>query len=431
MHVQRERPDGSLVEILLFATPLRSRSNEITGAVVIGVDITERRQIEARLVQAQKQESLGALAGGLAHDFNNLLTGILGYLELAHEDIGDPAHPVVELIGLAQESARRAAQVTRQMLAFSGGGTFIVEPLDLAGLVSQTVPMLTAALPKAMLMTEIDAGIPPIDGDAGQLRQLLTNLVTNAAESLIDGSGVVSVSVRQQQVAAPLPALSVHEEEVPRGDYVVLTVADTGAGIDPRIRQRIFDPFFSTKFVGRGLGLSAVLGIVRGHHGHLRIESEAGRGTLVKVFLPVTAKEDDEMFTPLEPVPHAARRRVLLVDDEPGVRYVASQALMRAGFEVITAATGRDALAQIGDRTDDIGLVILDLTMPDLDGRATLAELRKLRPSLRVVLTSGYSEQDALREFGDGALAGFLQKPFAPHTLIDCVTRAIGLPEAP
>ncbi len=430
-HVQRMRPDGSLVEILLYATPLRSRTSEITAAVAIGVDMTERKQIEARLMQAQKQESLGALAGGLAHDFNNLLTGILGYLDLAREDMGDANHPVIELIDLAQDSARRATSVTRQMLAFSGRGKFVIETLDLAGVVSQTVPMLTAALRKRALVTELEADLPPVEGDVGQLRQMLINLVTNAAESLVDAAGVVRVGVRAQTLALSLPAVSVDEEEVPPGDYVVLTVADTGSGIDDRIRGRIFDPFFSTKFVGRGLGLSAVLGIVRGHHGHIRIDSAPGRGTLVRVFLPATAKEDDEMLTPLEPVPDAARRRVLFVDDEPGVLYVASQALMRAGFDVLTAATGREALARVGERTDDIGLVILDLTMPDMDGRATLAELRKLRPSLRVVLTSGYSEQDALREFGDGTLAGFLQKPFAPHTLIDCVTRAIGLPEAP
>ena len=430
-HVQRERPDGSPVEILLYATPLRSRSSEITAAVAIGVDITERQQIEARLVQAQKQESLGALAGGLAHDFNNLLTGILGYLELARDDVGDPDHPVAELIDLAQGAARRATQVTRQMLAFSGGGTFVIDTLDLASVVSQTLPMLTAALRKATLVTELDANVAPIEGDVGQLRQLLINLVTNAADALVDATGVVTVRVGAQHLALSLPALSVDEEDVPRGDYVVLTVADTGSGIDARIRGRIFDPFFSTRFVGRGLGLPAVRGIVRGHHGHMRIESEAGRGTLVRVFLPVAARRDDEMLTPLEPVPDVARRRVLLVDDEPGVLYVASQALVRAGFEVITASTGRDALARIGERADDIGLVILDLTMPDLDGRATLVELRKLRPSLRVVLTSGYSEQEALREFADGTLAGFLQKPFSPHMLIDCVTRAIGLPEVP
>ena len=429
--IQRQRPDGTLVEILLYATPLRSRAGAVTSAVAIGVDITERKQFEARLVRAQKQESLGALAGGLAHDFNNLLTGILGYIDLARADLEDPEHPVHELLALAEDSARRATQVTRQMLAYSGGGTFLIEPIDLAGVVSQTLPLLSAALRKATLVTDLGSDLPPIDGDIGQVRQLLINLVTNAVEALPEGTGTVTVRARHERVAQALPARSVDEDEVSAGDYVVLTVSDTGTGIDAPTRARIFDPFFSTKFVGRGLGLPAVLGIVRGHHGYLRIETAPGRGTHVRVFIPVAAEEEEDMVTPLDPVPAVARRRVLLVDDEAGVLYVASQALARAGFEVLTASSGADALRCVGARADDIGLVILDLTMPELDGRDTLIALRKLRPSLRVVLTSGYSEQEALREFGDGTLAGFLQKPFGPRTLIDCVTRAIGLPEAP
>jgi len=426
--VQRQRADGTLAEILLFAAPLHTRAGVVTSAVVIGIDVTERKQIEARLVQAQKRESLGALAGGLAHDFNNLLTGILGYLDLAKSDLDDPEHPVHELLVLADETARRASQVTRQMLAYSGGGTFVIDTIDVGSIVAPAIPLLAAAFRRATFATDIDSDLPPVEGDLGQLRQLILNLATNGAEALPDGSGTVTIGARHEHLPSALPAASALEEAVPAGDYVVITIADTGTGIDERTRAHMFEPFFSTRFVGRGLGLPAVLGIVRGHRGVIRITSEPGRGTEVRVFLRIAVDDEANPAPPLAPVPLHARRRVLIVDDEPGVIYVASQALRRAEYDVLSASSGRDALACLRER-DDIGLVILDLTMPELDGRQTLAALREIRPSQRVVLTSGYTEQEALREFADGALAGFLQKPFGPRTLLDCVARALGLTE--
>jgi PAS domain S-box-containing protein len=396
------------------------RKGEVIASINIGTDITarkraeeERRRLETQLQHTQKLESLGILAGGIAHDFNNLLTSILGYGDLALLELPSisAARP---LIGEAIEGARRAAELTRQLLAYSGKGRFVVEPVQLSALTEEMSRLLQISISKKCVMKyNLTRELPTIEADAAQMRQIVMNLILNASEAIGDSSGVIAVTTGVMHCDRAFLAETYLDDNLPAGRYVYLEVADTGSGMSEETRSRIFDPFFTTKFTGRGLGLSAVLGIVRGHRGAIKCSSEPGVGTTFRVLFPAT----DAPARKMDPSASATERwrgrgTVLVVDDEDSVRGLTRHMLLKMGFTVLLADNGRDGVNVYRQQSEQITLVLLDMTMPQLDGEETFLEMRRIRGDVRAILMSGYNEQTATSRFAGKGLAAFLQKPF-------------------
>ena len=410
------------IPLLCNATALAAEDGSPRGVLIVARDISarkaaeaERFMTEARVRETQKLESLGVLAGGIAHDFNNLLTGILGNASLAKLDLesGTPPYNCVDEI---EKASLRAAELCRQMLAYSGKGRFVVQLLDLSELITEAAPLLDlSTTKKAKLRFFLNKHLPLIQADVNQLRQVVINLVSNAAESIGDKDGQIRITTGAMRATAEYLHHTHLAPELPEGMYVFVEVSDNGAGMPPEILQRIFEPFFTTKFTGRGLGLSAVLGIVRGHNGAIKVESEPGKGASFLVLFPAA---EQSAMVPAEPAPAApAVKRILVVDDEETVRSVMARMLRSFGYEAVVACNGQEAVQLFHAGRDDFRAVLLDLTMPELDGAETFREIHRLRPELPVILMSGYSEQDAVAKFGTAGLAGFLQKPFQPDAL--------------
>ncbi len=416
----RVRKDGRTIDVSMTVSPIRDKEGRIIGASSVTRDITERRRFEEQLRETQKLESLGVLAGGVAHDFNNLLVGIMGNASLAIETVpeSNPAHTMIQ--GVLQAS-ERAANLTRQLLAYSGKGRFVVQPTGMSQLIREILVLIQTSIPKGVrVRLELDEHLPTIDADVAQIQQLVMNLVINGAEAIGDAGGTVTIrtSVVEAQAAG--------EEQF--GPHVLLDVEDTGCGMDQATRERIFDPFFTTKFTGRGLGLAAVLGIVRGHRGTIQVESAPGQGTRFSVSFPASAG------TAAPPRPRVEQDwrgsgTILVVDDEEIVRETAKSTLEHFGYEVLLAADGQEALECLR-RAPQVGLVLLDLTMPVMSGEEALIEMRRLRPDLRVILSSGYNEIEAIRRFQGQGLSGFLQKPYTAEVLGEKV-KAVGAVQAP
>jgi PAS domain S-box-containing protein len=410
-------PDGTIVGTTGVARDVTERKNAEQQALRAE---EERRRLELSVLQGQKLESLGVLAGGIAHDFNNLLTSILGNADLALAEVS-PHSPARRFLEDIERASRRAADLCRQMLAYSGKGRFVIQPISLNELVSEMGQLLSVSTSKKARVTQTFApDLPSVMADATQIRQVVMNLITNASEAIDDREGTItlrtgSLSCDRDYFA---DAIGDRGRHVP-GPYVFLEVSDTGVGMNAETLARIFDPFFSTKFAGRGLGLAAVLGIVRGHKGALKVSSEPGKGTTFRVLLPAHAAASE----PGEAGPASARDfrghgLVLVADDEAGVRALAQHILERAGFRVVTAADGREALALYKRHGREIRLVVLDMTMPHLSGEDCFLALRELDPNAKIVMTSGYSEQEVVAHFVGKGLAGFLQKPYKADLLL-------------
>ena len=383
--------------------------------------LVDLRHSEEQMRNAQKLESLGVLAGGIAHDFNNLLVGVLGNASLALSELSEDS-PARRFVQDVETSAQRAAELTRQMLAYSGRGKFVVEPLNLSHLVHEMTQLLGRVISKrARLSMHLRDDLPAVVADATQLRQVVMNLITNASDALVGESGLITVRTGTFVADTRMLAGTYLKEELPAGDYVYLEVTDSGVGMDAETRGRIFEPFFTTKFTGRGLGLAAVLGIVRGHKGAIDVTSEPGCGTVFRVLLPASAAVADvPVARHVGPAEWKARGVALIVDDEEAVRSVARHVLERSGFTVVEAATGEDALA-ICAAHESPRIVLLDLTMPGMSGEATLNELQRRWPTLPVIVSSGFMPDD-----GSGiAAAPFLAKPYRPSELIEIVRRLL------
>jgi len=401
----RLRKNGGLIEVSVTISPIYDTSGRIVGASHVARDITERRALEEQMRQAQRLESVGVLAGGIAHDFNNLLTGIIGNASLIDEDLPPDAHSR-QFLDALMSAAKRAADLTAQLLAYSGRGRFFVGPVNLSEVLFEIRTLVRALVSKNVtLCLDLAPGLPPVEADSSQIHQLLMNLVINGAEAIgEDRPGTVTVRTRIEFLDEADIRAALGGADLQPGEYVSIEVQDDGSGMDEATQARIFDPFFTTKFMGRGMGLAAALGIVRGHHGAIRVSSAPGRGSTFRVFLPVSAAAQDGR-------PRARRGTVLIADDEEAVRQVARAALEAEGYSVLLAADGREALEMI--RTvPAISLVILNLTMPTMGAQEVLCQIRALRPDLPVVLSSGYSEAEVSRRFEGAVPAGFLQKPY-------------------
>ena len=396
--------------------------------VAVSRDVTDRRRqerarraLEKQMQQAQKFEGLGVMAGGIAHDFNNLLTPVLGDARLAFEDTPEDSPARRPLLRI-QNAARRAAVLTQQMRAYAGRETLLTEPVDLSMFVRTADELLTSAAGvDTVFVYELAPDLPPVEVDPAQLRLVLMSLVRNAAESAENGAVRIAIRTGIVEFSAEHPARAALGDHLPAGVYVYLEVSDDGCGMDAETVAQIFDPFFSTKFTGRGLGLSAVLGIVRGHFGAIEVESARGRGARFRVLLPAAVSDTASLEEAETPVGWRGSGAVLVVDDDDGVRELAADILRRAGLTVHSATDGREALAQLRSRASEIRAVVLDLTMPGLSGTETFEELRRIAPDLPVVLVSGYDEEHAARRFGDRRPSAFLQKPFLPSALLAAV----------
>jgi PAS domain S-box-containing protein len=402
------------------------------GAAIVRARMEEQRlraaeeklELERRLLHAQKLESLGVLAGGLAHDFNNILAGIMGYADLLEMrmDDADPARADVEVI---RGSVRRAADLTRQMLAYAGMGNFVVELVDLSRVVHESRKMLAVSVSKKAEVTyKLEENLPAIQADVSQIQQVILNLVINASESLGDSSGSIRIATRAAP-SLPEGCNALEGKETPQGPFVCLEVADSGCGMDGATLAKIFEPFFSTKFTGRGLGLAALHGIVRSHKGALRVTSEPGKGTTFEVYF--SAGTDTTPSSPAEPAATDWRGsgKVLVVDDEEVVREAAQRMVEHAGFSTIIAKDGDEAVGIYRRRWPEITCVLVDLSMPKRDGVETLDELRRICPDVRVILSSGYSEEWTSGHFADVKVSEFVQKPYRFDTLVASLRKAV------
>lgn len=425
--------DRSGIAWELRAAPITD-GGPVTRAVIIARDITERRAAEAerarmqeRLWTAQKLDSLGLLAGGVAHDFNNLLTAILGSASVALLKLPEegPARRAIETLVSA---ARRASELTQQLLAYSGRGKLQVRAIDLSEQIRELLLVLHAAVPKQIeLHLRLAPDLPSVQADVAQMQQIVMNLVINAAEAIGERSGTIVVATGRQVVDGTYIASLPPGETLSPGLHVSLEVHDDGCGMDEETVAKVFDPFFSTKATGRGLGLAAVQGIVRSHHGALSITSARGRGTSFKVLFPASPVAVESR--PSEPAPpRSAAGTVLVVDDEALLRRAATQIIEHFGYDVLEAEDGRAAVSIFRERAPQIDVVLLDMTMPGLTGEETFQELLRIRPDARVVLSSGFNEMEATRRFGTDRLAGFLQKPYTAEQLAQMLSRVIGPP---
>ena len=415
------RANGTIAWLRGDSVPERDAAGNVVWHGFIS-DVTESRRLETKLVETAKLESLGVLAGGIAHDFNNLLTGILGNASLARQEL-PPASLGQPMIDQIETAARRAADLCKQMLAYSGKGRFVVQRLDLNKLIEDTTHLLQISIAKTcVLRFNLASNLPAIRADATQLRQVIMNLVINGSEAIGSRSGVLALTTGVARVDAEYLKGFRPDASPVHGDYVFIEVSDNGCGMDTATLARMFDPFFTTKFTGRGLGLAAVLGIVRGHKGGLKVYSEPGKGTTFKLFFPVADGKAQDSATPFaEPAPFKGSGTVLVVDDEETVRTVAARMLERLGFSVVAATDGREGMEKFRADPRRFTLVLLDLTMPHLDGEETFRQMRMLNPTVRVILTSGFNQQEAVNRFIGKGLAGFIQKPFELGSLIQVI----------
>lgn len=390
-------------------------------------DITERHRaeeerlnLEQQLLHAQKLESLGVLAGGIAHDFNNILMAIIGNADLALMRINKES-PATENLHRIEQAAARAADLAKQMLAYSGKGKFVIENIDLNILLQEMLHMLEVSISKkAVLRFNPHQHLPTVEADITQMRQIIMNLVINASEAIGDKSGVIAITTGCMDCDRSYLKDVWLDENLQGGLYVYLEIADSGCGMDKDTLSKLFDPFFTTKFTGRGLGMAAVLGIVRGHKGAIKVYSEPRRGTTFKILLPASGLPTEIFNGGSHTSGWQGSGTVLLVDDEESVRGIGVEMLKELGFATVTANDGREAV-EIFRSMPDISFVILDLTMPHMDGEQCFRELRQLKPDIKVIMSSGYNEQEVTQKFVGKGLAGFIQKPYRLSTLQEVI----------
>ncbi len=417
-HHRTRNGDVRLVEIASHALDWAGRP----ARLVLAHDVTERQQLEAQLLRAQRMEAIGALAAGLAHDLNNILAPVLMIGPLLRDVVSDAES--LELLETVERSAQRGAGIIRQLLTFARGVPGERVPLPIEPLLREIVRLLRETIPRTIdVSLRVVAGLRPARGDVTQLHQVLMNLCVNARDAIGD-VGRLALEADNVDVAGPLPGAT--PAPTP-GAYVRLRVTDTGAGIPPEYMDRLFEPFFTTKAVGEGtgLGLSTVLGIVRSHGGFVRVESDVGTGTAFEVYLPVdaTAHAGEPDPARAAPAPRGRGQLVLVVDDEEGVRRTLRRTLESHGYRVMTAGNGREGLTLLGEHHDDVALIITDLMMPVMGGAAMVAALRQWSPALPVIGVTGLADQAASP--AALGLSSLLSKPFSTGALLDAVHRAL------
>jgi PAS domain S-box-containing protein len=418
------RPDGEVRWIYDRAFPIRDEAGQVVLMAGVSDDVTERKNTEQAMLQVQKLESLGLLAGGIAHDFNNLLVGMLGFADLAGRHVPSSS-PASGFLAQIRKAASSASDLCNQLLAYAGKASFVVGPVDLNSVCRDTIDLLSVSIPKDVhIALELDGELPSIEADATQMRQIIMNLAANASESIVDGKGSIRVRTGSLNVGEAYLRSCWARRSLAPGRFVFLEISDTGCGMDEDTQARLFDPFFSTKFTGRGLGMAALLGIVRGHRGTIRVDTELGKGTTMRVLFPASSR----------PVPAQSETRsddswsggaVLVIDDDDLVRLFVRTALKDAGIRVFGANNARQGVALFEQLGSEIAVVLLDCVMPEASGPQVFDELRRANAEVPVVLTSGNTEQEALAEFKVAGPAGFIKKPYVAADLIAVLRQAV------
>jgi two-component system cell cycle sensor histidine kinase/response regulator CckA len=406
------RKDGSVLPVRLTGDAVRNERGAFVRSIAVIEDLSERRALEKKMFEVQQLESLGLMAGNIAHDFNNLLTSVIGNAQLAarHARQLPAAASALDNVLLA---AARAADLCQQLLAYSGRGRFEVRAIDVDALIVEMAQVLEVPVgQRARIVLEPARDGAHVEGDATQLRQIVMNLVLNAADA-IDGVGG-AITIRTETVDLDADAIAASARpEVPPGRYASVAVVDNGCGMTAATRARMFDPFFSTKATGRGLGLAAILGIVRGHRGTLTVASELGHGTRVIVFLPIASP----LAAADRPARSTVRGKVLVVDDNELLRGTIARQLAEAGFQAITAGSGREAIALLADPA--ISTCVVDISMPDMTGPQLAEHITTVAPRAKIVLMSGYDAVDVRL----GPDTQFLRKPFTERELLAAIDR--------
>jgi len=401
----REQADGEEV-FMLHLDAVLSSEGHLTGAVCTVSDITDRKRFEGRLQHAQKLESIGVLAGGIAHDFNNLLTGILGNASLLLDEL-PPGSPIFEMAEEIVKASESAADLTRQMLAYAGKGRFVMQLLNLSDQIAGNQAFLARMIPPSVQLDfNLSENLPSLEADATQLQQVVMNLIINAAEAYGErGKGKVVVTTAPETILKG-------DSEIQPGYYILLSVQDYGSGMEPEVRARIFDPFFTTKFAGRGLGLSAVHGILRAHHGYLKLETAPGQGTTFRLYLPAASQDSGPQESTPAPEANSFGGLVLVIDDEATVRTFADAALTKLGFQVLLAENGQAGVEIVTREKERLAGVLLDLAMPVMDGEEALERIRQIAPGLPILVSTGFNMSSEYERLSQKGATGFLPKPF-------------------
>jgi PAS domain S-box-containing protein len=423
VEVKMPGAEGRELTVLMSLYPELDENGAVAGFDGYFVDITEKKELEEVIFQAQKLESIGLLAGGIAHDFNNILTGILGYASLTRE-MASEGSKISGYMDAVTKSAERAANLTRQLLGFARKGKYKTEKLGVNDIIIELVTFLRETVDRNIAIAlDVAEGLPPVEGDGNQLYQAFMNLCINARDAMPEGGRLhIRTELFLLKEMKTTPFLT-----MPPGDYVRISITDVGTGMTPEVQKRIFEPFYTTKGPGRGtgLGLAMVYGIVKNHGGHIDVYSEVGLGTTMRVYLPGTWGTIEEKRRSETMASSDRRATILLIDDEEMVRELGREILEAYNYSVIVAAHGREGVRIFREHRDNIDLVILDMIMPEKGGRQVFREIRAMKPGVRIVLCSGYGQEQSFDELLDDGAVGFLQKPFQHSELVVKVEEAL------
>jgi two-component system cell cycle sensor histidine kinase/response regulator CckA len=418
------RKDGSLLPVTLHATAVDDGQGHFVMSRAVIRDISEKkgvdeenRKLQAQLFQSQKLEALGTLAGGIAHDFNNLLASILGYASLAKTDL-HPDNPVYQHVDIIETASIRASELTQQLLAFARGGKYDAKPTDVNAIVREVVAFLSRIIEKNItIVLAADSNLRYAICDAGQIQQAILNICINGRDAMPRG-GRLTIKTTNVHLETKDVQFFV---DAPPGDYVRISVSDTGMGMDRETRERLFEPFFTTKEKGTGLGLALAYGILKKHSGFIQVFSEPGKGSTFEVNL--LACTNDEACVKRKNIVNLRRgtEKILVVDDEPMVRDLARDVLKRYGYTVLTAGGGEEAIDTFRQRSDEIDAVILDMVMPAVEGREVFRKLQEIKPGVKVIVSSGYSRGEDAEDLIEQGARRFVQKPFRIADLVRVV----------
>lgn len=391
----------------------------------------ERKRAEVQMQQVQKLESLGVLAGGIAHDFNNLLMTIVAHSGLAAKKLAVES-PGREHLLKIEQAALRGGELANQMLTYAGRGKPLIQAIHVSKLVEEMGHLLAVSISKRIsLVYNLSSHLPMVNVDPAQMRQVVMNLIINASEAIGERMGTITLRTGNMLVTEDYLSGCHVRGEFGDKTCVFLEVVDTGIGIDSQTLERIFDPFFTTKFAGRGLGLAALLGIVRSHGGAIKVTSDLGTGTAFRIILPGTLGEESLSHQQVAPHPQpSGKGTVLVVDDEDDVRLAAQMILEDTGYQVLCAQDGLSGLDVFRQHQHDIQAVLLDLTMPQMNGEELFSEIQRIRQDVPVVLSSGYSEEEAIRQFSGNPFSAFIQKPYQIEALVEIIKQVLDDPAA-
>ncbi len=429
---------GKIIPALIYVRGIYNVDGKYEGCTATILDITERKRseeekqtLEHQFQHTQKLESLGILAGGIAHDFNNILAIIVGNCGLAKMDSDNAESYIPEI----EKAAERAAALCRQMLAYAGKAQLTKTQVNMGIIIDEMVTMLKSTIPQnAEIKPDLSVNTPFVIGDASQLRQIVMNLIINASEAIGKEHGEIQVLLSKAMVIVGQSDKDYHGKTIHPGEYVCLEVTDNGCGMDEETRWRIFEPFYTTKFTGRGLGMSAVLGIIMSHGGALQLFSELRRGTTFKVYLPVPVTESTESESTIQaapPAPWLGSGTILLAEDEDQVRFIAKSLLKKFGFTVLEAVNGKEALDLYRENAADIILVLTDMGMPVMDGYELFYELKNLNSNLPIIISSGFGDAEVSSRIGSDNIAGLISKPYNLDQLRETLKSVVESPQSP